>query len=114
MARVVLKDVDLDFPIYGTQHRSLRNAIYQRSTGGKIQRDGENSDRVVVKALSGISMRLEEGDRLGLIGHNGAGKSTLLKAIAGIYEPNQGSLLVEGRVTPLFDMMPGLDVEDSG
>jgi ABC-type polysaccharide/polyol phosphate transport system ATPase subunit len=114
MARVILNNVDLDFPIYGTQHRSLRNAIYQRSTGGIIQRDGENNDRVVVRALSGISMRLEEGDRLGLIGHNGAGKSTLLKAIAGIYEPIRGSIMVEGSVTPLFDMMPGLDIEDTG
>jgi ABC-type polysaccharide/polyol phosphate transport system ATPase subunit len=114
MARVVLNGVHVDFPIYGTQNRSLRNAIYKRATGGVIKRDGERSDRVVVKALSGISMQLEEGDRLGLVGHNGSGKSTLLKAIAGIYEPNQGSLLVEGRVTPLFDMMPGLDVEDSG
>jgi ABC-type polysaccharide/polyol phosphate transport system ATPase subunit len=114
MARVVLNDVHVDFPIYGTQNLSLRNAIYQRATGGVIKRDGERSDRVVVKALNGISMHLEEGDRLGLVGHNGSGKSTLLKAIAGIYEPNQGSLLVEGRVTPLFDMMPGLDVEDSG
>src|SRR5712671_1667849 len=114
MARVVLNDVHVDFPIYGTQNLSLRSAIYQRATGGVIQRDGERSDRVGVKALSGISMHLEEGDRLGLVGHNGSGKSTLLKAIAGIYEPNQGSLLVEGRVTPLFDMMPGLDVEDSG
>src|SRR3979409_1334284 len=106
MARVVLNGVHIDFPIYGTQNRSLRNAIYQRATGGVIKRDAERSDRVVVKALSGISMHLEEGDRLGLVGHNGSGKSTLLKAIAGIYEPNQGSLLVEGRVTPLFDMMP--------
>ena len=37
-----------------------------------------------------------------------------LKVLAGIYEPIEGRLLVEGRVTPLFDMMPGLDLEDSG
>ena len=59
-------------------------------------------------------MTLEDGDRIGLIGHNGSGKSTLLKVLAGIYEPIEGRLLVEGRVTPLFDMMPGLDLEDSG
>ena len=44
---------------------------------------------------------------LGLIGHNGSGKSTLLKVIAGIYEPIEGRFMVEGAVTPLFDMMPG-------
>lgn len=114
MARVELKNIRVDFPIYGTQHLSLRNAIYRRATGGAIQRDSQNKDRMVVRALSGISMNLVQGDRLGLIGHNGAGKSTLLKAIAGIYEPVSGSIMVEGRVTPLFDMMPGLDVEDTG
>jgi ABC-type polysaccharide/polyol phosphate transport system ATPase subunit len=115
VARVVIKDVDLDFPIYGTQHLSLRHALYQRATGGVIERNPTGGgDRVVVRALRGISMELKEGDRLGLVGHNGAGKSTLLKAIAGIYEPVQGSILIEGTVTPLFDMMPGLDVEDSG
>ena len=114
MARVVLDGVRIDFPIYGTQQRSLRKAIYERATGGAIQRQGRNNDRVAVRALTDISMELNDGDRLGLIGHNGSGKSTLLKAMAGIYEPVQGSLLIEGRVTPLFDMMPGLEIEDTG
>jgi ABC-type polysaccharide/polyol phosphate transport system ATPase subunit len=113
MARVVLENVRVDFPIYATQ-RNLRTAIFNRATGGLIQRQGKKRDRVVVEALAGVSMTLEDGDRIGLIGHNGSGKSTLLKVLAGIYEPIEGRLLVEGRVTPLFDMMPGLDPEDSG
>jgi ABC-type polysaccharide/polyol phosphate transport system ATPase subunit len=113
MARVVLENVRVDFPIYATQ-RNLRTAIFNRATGGLIQHQGKRQDRVVVKALAGVSMTLEDGDRVGLIGHNGSGKSTLLKVIAGIYEPIEGRLLVEGTVTPLFDMMPGLDPEDSG
>ena len=113
MASVVLENVRVDFPIYGAQ-RSLRTTIFQRATGGLIHREGRNQDRVVVRALDDVSLDLEEGDRLGLIGHNGSGKSTLLKVLAGIYEPVAGKLSVEGRVTPLFDMMPGLDVEDTG
>jgi ABC-type polysaccharide/polyol phosphate transport system ATPase subunit len=113
MASVVVENVRVDFPIYAAQ-RSLRTALFERATGGLIQREGRKQARVVVKALSGVSMTLRDGDRLGLIGHNGSGKSTLLKVIAGIYEPIEGQVLVEGRVTPLFDMMPGLDVEDSG
>jgi ABC-type polysaccharide/polyol phosphate transport system ATPase subunit len=113
MAKVVLENVRVDFPIYATQ-RNLRTAILNRATGGLIQRQGKNHNRVVVTALAGVSMTLEDGDRVGLIGHNGSGKSTLLKVLAGIYEPIEGQLLIEGRVTPLFDMMPGLDPEDSG
>jgi ABC-type polysaccharide/polyol phosphate transport system ATPase subunit len=112
MAAMVLENVGVDFPIYGTQ-RNLRTALFQRATGGLIQREGKNHERVVVKALVDVSMRLEEGDRLALIGHNGSGKSTLLKVMAGIYEPIAGRVLAEGRVTPLFDMMPGLDYEDN-
>lgn len=114
MAKVVLDNVSVDFPIYGAHQRSLRSAIAQRATGGLIERDSRHQGRVMVRALSGVSMTLQEGDRVGLVGHNGSGKSTLLKVLAGIYEPVQGRMLVEGRVTPLFDMMPGLDVEDTG
>jgi ABC-type polysaccharide/polyol phosphate transport system ATPase subunit len=114
MSRVILESVRVDFPIYGTKQRSLRAAIFRRATGGMIRHEGRNKDRVIVRALSDVSLELEEGDRLGLVGHNGSGKSTLLKIIAGIYEPTAGYLTVEGRVTPLFDMMPGLDPEDNG
>src|ERR1700722_16655589 len=106
MARVVLDNVRVDFPIYATQ-RNLRAAIFNRATGGLIQRQGKNHNRVVVSALAGVSMTIEDGDRVALIGHNGSGKSTLLKVIAGIYEPIEGRVMVEGDVTPLFDMMPG-------
>ena len=109
MAAMVLENVRVDFPIYGTQ-RNLRTALFQRAAGGLIQHEGKNHERVVVKALVDVSMKLEEGDRLALIGHNGSGKSTLLKVMAGIYEPIAGRVLAEGRVTPLFDMMPGLDL----
>jgi len=113
MTAVVVENVSVDFPIYGA-HRALRTAIFNRAAGGLVQREGKNQERVVVKALVDISLKLEEGDRLGLIGHNGSGKSTLLKVLAGIYEPIQGQVLVQGRVTPLFEMMPGLDLEGDG
>jgi ABC-type polysaccharide/polyol phosphate transport system ATPase subunit len=112
MAAMVLEHVGVDFPIYGAQ-RNLRTALFERATGGLIQHQGKNQERVIVKALVDVSMKLEEGDRLALIGHNGSGKSTLLKVMAGIYEPIAGQVLAEGRVTPLFDMMPGLDLEDN-
>ncbi len=114
MATVILENVNVDFPIYGAQQRSLHKAIFKRATGGSIAREGRNQERVTVKALSDISLTLHDGDRLGLIGHNGSGKSTLLKLIAGIYQPVSGRIKVDGRVTPLFDAMPGLDGEDSG
>src|SRR6516225_6387069 len=70
MTSVVLETVRVDFPIYGAD-RSLRSALLKRATGGVIQREGKHDERVVIRALSEISMALGEGDRLGLIGHNG-------------------------------------------
>lgn len=109
---VILENVSAHFPIYGAQQRSLRKAILQRATGGSIEREG--NARLTVKALTDISLTLHDGDRVGLIGHNGAGKSTLLKLMAGIYQPVSGTIKVEGRVTPLFDTMPGLDGDGTG
>ena len=111
--KLVVENVSIEFPIYGT-HRSLRKALFERATGGLIVEDPRRKDRVIVQALTDVSFELHEGDRLGLIGHNGAGKSTLLRALAGVYEPVSGRIFVDGKITPLFEMLPGLDPEDSG
>ena len=47
-------------------------------------------------ALSGVSLRVAEGERVALLGHNGAGKSTLFKAILGFLRPAAGRLAVAG------------------
>ena len=113
MATVIVDDIHVEFPIYGSA-RSLRQTLFARATGGLIQRDASRQRRVVVRALSGVSFALHEGDRLGLVGGNGAGKSTLLKVLAGVYQPAAGQVLVSGKITSCFDILPGLDPEDTG
>jgi ABC-type polysaccharide/polyol phosphate transport system ATPase subunit len=113
MNSLTLKDVHVSFPIYGAQ-RSLRKVLFESTVGGVLRRDKKKIDRVTIQALRGISLDLKEGDRLGLVGSNGAGKSTLLRVMAGVYEPVFGEVVAAGRITPLFDMLPGLDGEDSG
>lgn len=47
-------------------------------------------------ALSGIDLHLKPGQSLALVGENGAGKTTLIKLLTGLYEPNQGRILLDG------------------
>ncbi|GHT77512.1 D-ribose transporter ATP-binding protein [Spirochaetia bacterium] len=49
-----------------------------------------------VNALAGISIDFFAGEGHGLVGENGAGKSTLVKIISGIYEPNEGTIVLDG------------------
>lgn len=51
-----------------------------------------------VEALSGVSMAVRKGEVLGLLGDNGAGKSTLIKTLAGVYAPDQGEVIVNGKI----------------
>ncbi len=67
-----------------------------------------------VQALEHIELRIEEGDRLGVIGRNGAGKSTLLKLLAGVYPPTSGRRTVSGRVSSLFELSLGFEPDASG
>jgi ABC-type polysaccharide/polyol phosphate transport system ATPase subunit len=113
MASLNLMAVSVDFPIYGTQ-RSLRRALFARATGGLIAGGQDGHQAVVIKALTNVSLQLQDGDRLGLIGHNGAGKSTLLKVMAGIYEPTSGCVFADGHIAPLLDLLPTMDPEDTG
>jgi ABC-type polysaccharide/polyol phosphate transport system ATPase subunit len=113
LASIGLQNVTVDFPVYGSAP-SFRTAIFKGATGGLFRRPDANSKRVVVRAISNLSLTLRTGERLGLVGHNGAGKSTLLRVLAGIYEPTNGHCVVEGRVSPLFDAAPGLDFDDTG
>ena len=53
-----------------------------------------------VNALDGVSLALNRGEVLGLIGENGAGKSTLMKILGGVVAPSAGSILIDGVAVP--------------
>ena len=70
--------------------------------------------QAVIRALDELSFTLQDGDRLGIIGHNGAGKSTLLRLLGGVYRPTSGMACINGAVGSLIDISLGIDPEVSG
>jgi lipopolysaccharide transport system ATP-binding protein len=65
-------------------------------------------------ALSDVSLDVEQGDRIGIIGKNGAGKSTLLKILSRITAPTEGRVLIKGRVASLLEVGTGFHPELTG
>lgn len=65
-------------------------------------------------ALKDVSFNVKKGDRVGILGMNGAGKSTLLKAIAGVYQPTEGTIIKHGKIIPLLELGAGFEREYTG
>jgi ABC-2 type transport system ATP-binding protein len=107
---IATRDASVDFPIFDAKTRSLKKTVLGM-VGGNISSEARVP---VIQALHGVTLDLDHGARVGLVGHNGAGKSTLLRLLAGIYEPTSGTAVVAGRVAPVFDLGVGMDPEISG
>jgi len=111
MVSIDVRQASVDFPIFDAKSRSFKHTVLG-VVGGNV---AANDRKVmVIEALRDINLRLNEGDRLALVGHNGAGKSTLLRLLSGIYEPTSGTASIRGRVAPVFDLGVGMDPEISG
>lgn len=111
MSFIRVQNLYLDYPLVGVSNHSLKNRILGAATGGLISSGAGVS---IVNALHNISFSLNEGDRLGLVGHNGAGKSTLLKILAGVYEPTAGSVTTRGKIVSTLNLSLGMEAEATG
>lgn len=104
-----LDDVWLRFRLYSTQHRSIKETVVNfilRRQYGAPTRD--------ITALRGITLAIDDGQRLGIVGDNGAGKSSMLKVISRIYPPTSGRVTRSGFLVPLLEIGIGFNGELSG
>lgn len=108
--RVILQNVSVEIPIFGSAHRRLSKSTRL----GFSNRLNSRSNSVVVNALSSLNVRLNDGERVGLLGKNGSGKTTLLRLINGVLTPTRGSVSVEGKIASLIDLFLGIDPYATG
>ncbi|NLA73679.1 MAG: ABC transporter ATP-binding protein [Clostridiales bacterium] len=83
--------LDEDFSIKDAQHPKLLNA------GGAVEfRDVEFGYKSYEPVLKDISLKINPGEMIGLVGHSGAGKSTLINLCMRLYDPSLGSITIDG------------------
>jgi len=106
---ITAKNVYLDYPSTVYNRKTLKQTVFELIKLQKPQKILHD-----VHALRGVSFEINEGERVGVIGHNGAGKSTLLKAIAGIYPITGGEIKINGTIQSLFDLSVGFEIDATG
>jgi lipopolysaccharide transport system ATP-binding protein len=102
--RIEVKNVTKIFKIPHESTTSIKQTILNLNKRGYE----------VNKVLDQVSFAVNKGEFFGIIGRNGSGKSTLLKMLAGIYEPTEGSVKVNGTLTPFIELGVGFNQELTG
>ena len=92
---------------------SVRRETVREHVLGFLQPPPEET----LNVLRDLSLEVAQGETVGIMGRNGSGKSTLLKILCGIYQPDSGSVVVRGLVTPILELgigwNPELDAVDN-
>ncbi len=108
MALIDLEHVGLTFHVRTYGRITFKEYVLKE----KFRR--RKASTMEVRALEDVSLRLKEGERVGIIGPNGAGKSTLLRVLAGVYPPTAGRRTVTGRIASLFEITLGFEMDANG
>jgi ABC-type polysaccharide/polyol phosphate transport system ATPase subunit len=102
--RIVVDRVSRDFRVHPKAQRTLKDVFVARGRLGSR----------VVHALRDVSLTVEPGDAVGLVGRNGSGKSTLLRLISQIIKPTSGRIETGGRIASLLELGAGFHPDFTG
>jgi ABC-2 type transport system ATP-binding protein len=102
MAAIELRGVTLVRRTQEELHYDLKRTFFDLLRG-RMRRARKRT------ILEGVSLRVERGEKIALIGANGSGKSTILKVVAGVLAPTRGSLRVNGTISPLIELGAGFE-----
>ena len=104
MAEIAIKldHVSKNYSLYKNERERFKAALFGRGNGQKI------------RAVRNVSLEIQKGEAVAILGKNGSGKSTLLKMIAGVTYPSSGTIDVDGKVSALLELTTGFDPELTG
>ncbi len=102
--RIVVDRVSRTFRVYPKAQRTLKDVFVSR---------GRNAAREV-QALRDVSLSVEPGGAVGLVGRNGSGKTTLLRLVSGIIKPTSGRIEASGRIASLLELGAGFHPDFTG
>jgi ABC-type polysaccharide/polyol phosphate transport system ATPase subunit len=102
--RIVVDRVSRTFRVYEKSQHTLKDVFVSRGRSGVRE----------VEALRDVSLTVEPGDAVGLVGRNGSGKTTLLRVISGIIKPTSGNIETGGRIASLLELGAGFHPDFSG
>ena len=104
MAAIEIRDLHKKFRVYADQGNSLKEKMLSKKRRSYEER----------WVLNGISLEVEKGEAIGLVGKNGCGKSTLLKLMSRILFPESGTVKLNGRVSSLIELGAGFHPDMTG
>jgi ABC-type polysaccharide/polyol phosphate transport system ATPase subunit len=105
---IVVRDLGIRYSLRLTRRTTLKGSL------ADLFRRGDRSRPTHFWALRNLHLHLDHGESLAVIGPNGAGKSTLLLALAGILQPSEGEVRINGSVSTLLTLGAGFDAELTG
>ncbi len=101
---VEVRDVSKAYPLF----RNPRQRLLEAMTFGRLRYHED------FWALRDVSLTVERGATLGVVGANGSGKSTLLQVIAGIVRPTRGAVVTDGRIAAILELGAGFSPDFTG
>lgn len=100
-----IKNVEKSFKIYSDKGHTLKERLLFFKQRNSYTRH---------EVLKGVTLEIEKGEVVGLVGHNGCGKSTLLKLMTKIIYPDKGKIEINGKISSLLELGAGFHPDMTG